>query len=255
MKTCPNITAEHEKGIHFSLAFLKYCSEFILKTPYTSKLLVFHAKPWSSHLLLCFLFIPSPDPESSMVSSHAEEFAEIKCLSGKVPQVTACPVSEFYQSHFWHCTQSCQCIVRICVCLTHVQSICNFGEVTEMSWALNLDYCGSTSMLFSGCEEAQSWIHQLYLLHFILFSVDVNLRLAYVSSYMVLNTKRVVPAGKSSSRYSCPCGWALPCISIHSMHSDHSRHIPALMATACQGSQLDQQLSLWSEQSMPPMEV
>lgn len=44
-------------------------------------------------------------------------------------------------------------------------------------------------MLFSVCEETQSWIHQLYLLHFILFSVYVNLRLAYVSGYIVLNTK------------------------------------------------------------------
>lgn len=44
-------------------------------------------------------------------------------------------------------------------------------------------------MLFSVCEETQGWIHQLYLLRFILFSVYVNLRLAYVSRYMVLNTK------------------------------------------------------------------
>lgn len=44
-------------------------------------------------------------------------------------------------------------------------------------------------MLFSICEERQGCIHQLYLLHFILFSVYVNLRLAYVSRYIVLNTK------------------------------------------------------------------
>lgn len=52
----------------------------------------------------------------------------------------------------------------------------------------------------------QGWIHQLYLLHFILFSVYVNLRLAYVSRYIVLNTGM---SHLSREEQSARC-WLLP---------------------------------------------